>query len=209
MFLNKILDCQGYYKPWELSKLIVNNLESDLEYMECWGEHRAEALCPPNSPLRGMRTQSPKCSFATALKWAMCARFFASKWRGITRSHVPVVSFQTISHLIEDSCFSKRAFTIAFFSGVAQHGGRGLGRLGIAGLGWPMRLPLVLLTSVLERTLTVRPVLRSFPLCTLLWCFAIFFITPVFFQYSSADSPSLSANRHWIWITQGYVVCAT
>jgi len=127
-----------------------------------------------------MRTQSPKCSFATALKWAMCARFFASKWRGITRSHVPVVSFQTISHLIEDSCFSKRAFTIAFFSGVAQHGGRGLGRLGIAGLGWPMRLPLVLLTSVLERTLTVRPVLRSFPLCTLLWCFAIFFITPVF-----------------------------
>ena len=121
-----------------------------------------------------LRTQSPKCSRATALKWAMCARFLATKWCGMARSHVPVVSFQTLSHVSVDSSASKRSLTSSLFSGVSQQGLRGRDRTIIAGLGLPIRLPFVLPTWFLGRALTRRPVLRSLPLCVLLWCFIIF-----------------------------------
>ena len=122
----------------------------------------------------------------------MCLRCFATKWCGITRSQVPVTSFHTLSHLIEDSSASIRSLTRSLFSGVSQHLGRGRGNTGITGLGLPTHLPVGRLTSILGRFLMLRPVLRSLPLCVLLWCFAIFY-NLLFLQYSSADIPSLSA----------------
>lgn len=121
-----------------------------------------------------LRTQSPKCSRATALKWAMCARFLATKWCGMTRSHVPVVSFQTLSHVSVDSSASKRSLTSSLFSGVSQQGLRGRERTIIAGLRLVATLLLCFLPSFLGWVLTTPPVTRSLPLCALLWCFIIF-----------------------------------
>ncbi len=123
---------------------------------------------------------------------------FLAKWRGITlcfRSQAPVSSFHVPRGRISPNSAYRRWLTSSLCSGVQLQRcnvGRFVLEIGIKACPLPTDLAFTIAFGSV-RLGSFLPVKRSLPLCILLLCLAIFFLTPVILQYSSADFPSLSA----------------
>ncbi len=115
----------------------------------------------------------------------MCLLCFLAKWRGITvclRSQAPVSSFHVPRGRISPNSAYRRWLTSSFCSGVQLQRckvGRFVLDIGIKACPLPTDLAFVIVLGS-GRLGSFFPVKRSLPLCTLLLCLAIFFLTPLF-----------------------------